>query len=208
MEKAAKSRGQKDRLPPMNTEHTVTKTAPIQTPKAVKRTSYTKDHSIDHNKAPNEILHAKRRKEDEQEQNLSQKNFKPTADKVPGKYQPDPVVPFPDSPKVGEVRVKTLEEIRKEKAARIQSDEVKSPNTEENGAKKPRLQQNDQLTSHGKRFYNVDYTINTCGHFSFHASYLNLFKGGLVDSCLGAPPQSSKVGILNPAFLCGHSFST
>ncbi|XP_051931057.1 zinc finger CCCH domain-containing protein 11A isoform X1 [Hippocampus zosterae] len=150
MEKAAKSHSHKDCLPPMNTENTVTKTSPIQTPKAVKRTSYTKDHSIDHNKPPNEILHAKKRKEkDQQEQNLSHKNFKPTADKVPGKYQPDPVVPFPDSPKVGEVRVKTLEEILKEKAARIQSDEVKSPKTEENGAKKPRLQQNDKLTSHG-----------------------------------------------------------
>ncbi|XP_077385434.1 zinc finger CCCH domain-containing protein 11A isoform X2 [Festucalex cinctus] len=146
MEKAGKSLSKS--LPPLNTGITVTKTAPIQTPKAVKRTIYIKEHSIDHNKLHTEILHTKRkRKEDQQEQNPSLKKFKATSDKVPGKYHQEPAVPLPDSLKVGEVRVKTLEEIRKEKAARIQSDEVKSPNSEENGAKKPRLQQNDKLTS-------------------------------------------------------------
>ncbi|XP_077429277.1 zinc finger CCCH domain-containing protein 11A isoform X2 [Vanacampus margaritifer] len=147
MEKAAKSHSKRDCLPPVNTEITVTKTAHIQTPMAVKRAIYIKEHSIDLNKPHTEILHTKKkRKEDQQEQNPSLKKFKATAEKVPGKYQ-DAAVTLPDSPKIGEVRVKTLEEIRKEKAARIQSDEVKSPNTGENGAKKPRLQQNDKLTS-------------------------------------------------------------
>ncbi|XP_061640775.1 zinc finger CCCH domain-containing protein 11A isoform X3 [Phyllopteryx taeniolatus] len=148
MEKSVKSRSQKDGRPPIGTEIAVTKTAHIQTPKAVKRAIYIKQQSIEHKKPPTELVHTKKkRKEDQQEQNLDLKKLKPTADKVPDKYQQEPAVQPPDCPKAGEVRVKTLEEIRKEKAARIQSDEVKSANTEENGAKKPRWLHNDKLTS-------------------------------------------------------------
>nr|XP_061813621.1 zinc finger CCCH domain-containing protein 11A-like [Nerophis lumbriciformis] len=148
LEKAAKSRTQKDCLPPMNKEVTVTKTAPVQTPRAVKRKVHVQEHSIDFNQPTTEIHHTKRkRKENQQEKTLDLKKLKSTADNVPGKYQQEAVTPVPDAPKAGEVKVKTLEEIRKEKAARIQSEEVKSTNTEENGVKKPQLLQNDRLTS-------------------------------------------------------------
>ncbi|XP_049589012.1 zinc finger CCCH domain-containing protein 11A isoform X2 [Syngnathus scovelli] len=119
MEKAAKSRKQKD--------GEVT-SAPIQTSKALKRTISIKERAIDHNKQPKEILHAKKkRKEDQQEEDGGLKKIKSSADKYS-------VGLLWESPKVGQVRVKTLEEIRKEKAARVQADQDAQEN---NGAKKP-----------------------------------------------------------------------
>ncbi|XP_077582155.1 zinc finger CCCH domain-containing protein 11A isoform X2 [Stigmatopora nigra] len=148
MEKAAMSRRQKDCHPPLNKEITVTKTAPIQTPKTIKRTVGVQEHSITANQSPTEIHHTTRkRKENQLEQNLNLNKLKSTAENVSGKSLQEPVIPVPDTPKAGEVKVKTLEEIRQEKAARIQSVEVKSPNTEENALKKRRLLQNDRVTS-------------------------------------------------------------
>ncbi|XP_061688613.1 zinc finger CCCH domain-containing protein 11A isoform X3 [Syngnathoides biaculeatus] len=150
MEKEVKSHSQKDCRPPIDIEIAGTKTARIQTPKAVKRIICIKEHSIEQHKPHTEILHTRNKiKEYRQEQNLDLKKLKTIADKVPGKYQHEPSVQVPDCPKTAEVRVKTLEEIRKEKAARIQYDEVKSANTEENGAKKPRWQQNVKRTPQG-----------------------------------------------------------
>ncbi|XP_077458375.1 zinc finger CCCH domain-containing protein 11A isoform X2 [Stigmatopora argus] len=147
MEKAAMSRSQKDCHPSLNKEITVTKTAPIQTPKTIKRTVGVQEHSITANQPPTEIHHTKRkRKENQLEQNLNLNKLKSTADNVPGKSQQEPVIPVPDTAKPGEVKVKTLEEIRQEKAARTQSDEVKSLNTEENALQKRRLLQNDRVT--------------------------------------------------------------
>ncbi|KAM9799310.1 zinc finger CCCH domain-containing protein 11A isoform X2 [Syngnathus typhle] len=124
MEKAAKSRKQK-----------VT-SAPIQTSKALKRTICIKERAIDHNKQPKEILHAKKKRKEE---DSGLKKIKSSADQYS-------VGLLWESPKVGQVRVKTLEEIRKEKAARVQADEDAQEN---NGAKKlppppPPLQQNQK----------------------------------------------------------------
>lgn len=158
-EKAAKSQSQKhgcdssrdSRNPAVTPEINKTKTT-----KGVKRAITIKDDSITHIKTFSEILHAKkRRQEEEQEQNPSLRKAKHTVDKAPGKRQgePDRTEPGPEATNVVGVRVKTLEEIRREKAARIQAEQVveaenkKSSDTEENGAKKPRLLRIKKLQS-------------------------------------------------------------
>ena len=78
-------------------------------------------------------------------------------EKAPGKSQGecDTAGPGPEAVNVGEVRVKTLEEIRREKAARLQAQQAqeaedkKSSNTEENTAKKPRLLRIKKVTPQG-----------------------------------------------------------
>lgn len=108
----------------------------------IKRTIATKDHSISHIKTFSEVLHAKKRR---QEKNPSPTPAKHTVEKAPGKSQGEPGTAQPAPEKVAGVRVKTLEEIRREKAARIQAEQAmesenkKGVNTEENGAKKPCL---------------------------------------------------------------------
>ncbi|XP_053172701.1 zinc finger CCCH domain-containing protein 11A isoform X2 [Scomber japonicus] len=140
-EKAAQSQSQKDG--PSATAEIIVNT---KTTKGVKRAITVKDDSIGHIKTFSEILHAKKKKE-EQEHNPSAKKTRHAAEKAPGKIQgePDPAEPGPEAPNTGEIRVKTLEEIRREKAARIQvqqsqdTENKKCPKTEENSAKKPRL---------------------------------------------------------------------
>lgn len=62
----------------------------------------------------------------------------------------------PEATQTGQVKVKTLEEIRREKAARIQSQQVpdahnkSSFDTEDNAAKKPRLLSVKKLSSQSK----------------------------------------------------------
>ncbi|XP_051270945.1 zinc finger CCCH domain-containing protein 11A isoform X3 [Dicentrarchus labrax] len=147
-EKASKSQSE-DGPSDMDPEINSTKTITTKTTKGVKRAITIKDDSINHIKTFSEILHAKKKRQEEQqqEQNPSTKKAKHTVEKAPGKNQEesDTAGPANDSGNVGGVRVKTLEEIRREKAARIQTQQAleaenkKNSDTEENGAKKPRL---------------------------------------------------------------------
>ncbi|XP_073323747.1 zinc finger CCCH domain-containing protein 11A isoform X2 [Pagrus major] len=127
-----------------------------KTTKGVKRAISVKDHSITHIKTFSEILHARKKRQDEQqEQSPSHKKAKHTVEKAPGKSQGecDSAGPCPKAINVGGVKVKTLEEIRREKAARLQAQQAleaenkKSSDTEENGAKKPRLLRIKKLAS-------------------------------------------------------------
>lgn len=147
-EKAAQSQSQRDGPSAVAPEITI-----IKTTKGVKRAINVKDDSIGHIKTFSEILHAKKKRE-EQEQSASPKKAKHTVEKAPGRIQGEPVVaePGPEPTNAGEVRVKTLEEIRREKAARIQTQQAlhadnKSPDTEKNAAKKPRLLRVKKLAS-------------------------------------------------------------
>nr|XP_057934899.1 zinc finger CCCH domain-containing protein 11A isoform X4 [Doryrhamphus excisus] len=143
LEKAAKSQSKKD-CPPVNAEKTVTKTVPNQSSKAAKRTIFIKEHSIDDGKNLSDVLHSKKRKGDQQNPNI--KKFKQAAEKAPGKYQEESEAaePVSSATKTGQIRVKTLEEIRREKAARLQEDQVKGSDTEE---KKPGLLQNNKTAT-------------------------------------------------------------
>ncbi|XP_035518097.1 zinc finger CCCH domain-containing protein 11A [Morone saxatilis] len=147
-EKAAKSQSE-DSPSVMAPEISSTKTITTKTTKGVKRAITVKDDSINHIRTFSEILHDKKKRQEEQqqEQNPSPKKAKHTVEKAPGKNQgeSDTAGPANDSGNVGRVRVKTLEEIRREKAARIQvqqaleAENKKNSDTEETGAKKPRL---------------------------------------------------------------------
>ncbi|XP_054641570.1 zinc finger CCCH domain-containing protein 11A isoform X3 [Dunckerocampus dactyliophorus] len=143
LEKAAKSQSQKD-CPPVNTEITVTKTVPKQSFKAAKRMIFVKEHTIDDGKNLSDALHSKKSKADQQNPNI--KKFKQTAERAPGKCQEesDAAEPVSGATKAGEIRVKTLEEIRREKAARLQEDQVKSSDGEE---KKHSLLPNNKLAT-------------------------------------------------------------
>ncbi|XP_059185087.1 zinc finger CCCH domain-containing protein 11A isoform X2 [Centropristis striata] len=149
-EKAAKcqSQSQRDEPSSVTPEDNTTKA-----PRGVKRVITTKVDSNSYVKTFSEILHAKKKRQEEQEQN-SPKNANHTVEKAPGKSQgeSDTAGPEPEAKNVGEVRVKTLEEIRREKAAKIQTqrtvdDENKSPVTGESNAKKPRLLRSKKLAS-------------------------------------------------------------
>lgn len=142
-EKAAKSQSQnrKDGLSVVAPEINIAKT-----PKEVKRAITIKDDSISHIKTFSEILHAKKKRQEEQQgQSPSPKKARHTVEKSKGQGESDTAGPGPEATNVEGVRVKTLEEIRREKAARIQAqqalqaEEKKSSDTEENGTKKPRL---------------------------------------------------------------------
>lgn len=149
-EKAAKSQ-LKDSpstvAPEINLPQIATKT----TKGGIKRTITTKDQSISHIKTFSEVLHAKKRRQEEK--NPSPTTAKHTVEEAPGKSQGEPGTAEPAPEKVAGLRVKTLEEIRREKAARIQAEQAtesenkKSGNTEENGAKKPRLLRIKKLDS-------------------------------------------------------------
>ncbi|KAG7495218.1 zinc finger CCCH domain-containing 11A isoform X1 [Solea senegalensis] len=143
-EKAAKSQNQTDE--PSCPEST--KTVTTKASKGVKRAITVKDDSISRVKTFSEILQAKKKREQEQQENRSiLKKAKHREDNAPGKSQvkPDTTGPGAESTNALEVRVKTLEEIRQEKAARIQAQKAMEtenkthPDSEENGVKKPRL---------------------------------------------------------------------
>ncbi|XP_050930655.1 LOW QUALITY PROTEIN: zinc finger CCCH domain-containing protein 11A [Lates calcarifer] len=147
-EKAAKSQCQSQ-----NDPHTVigqgsTTTNTTKATKSVKRAITIRDDSVGHVKTFSEILRAKKkRQEEQQEQNPSPKKAKLTVVKAQGNCQSESNTAGsgPEDANVGEVKVKTLEEIRREKAVRIQAQQAleaeskKSSDTEENSVKRPRL---------------------------------------------------------------------
>nr|XP_020504056.1 zinc finger CCCH domain-containing protein 11A-like isoform X2 [Labrus bergylta] len=149
-EKAAKSQNQKDDPSSDDTaEPNVTKNTATKPTRGGRRAITLKDDSISEVKTFSEILRAKKNRQEEeeqqqQEQSPSPKKTRNTAEKGPAKSR-DADGPGPDVTDVGEVRVKTLEEIRREKAARMQTQQTtetenkKSSDSEENRAKKPRL---------------------------------------------------------------------
>ncbi|XP_039652794.1 zinc finger CCCH domain-containing protein 11A [Perca fluviatilis] len=149
-EKAAKSQSQKHQSSAVASEVNATKTA-----KGVKRAITVKDNSIRHVKLFSEILGAKKKRQEEPEQNPSPKKSKHTVEKAPGKSQAesDPAGPGPEATNAWEVRVKTLEEIRREKAAKIraqpapEAEDKKSSDAEVNDVKKPRLLRIKKLAS-------------------------------------------------------------
>ncbi|XP_078139670.1 zinc finger CCCH domain-containing protein 11A isoform X1 [Centroberyx gerrardi] len=154
-EKASKSQSQsqKDCSSVLAPETTTTKTISTKASKGTKRAITIKDASIVQVKTFSEILHAKKKKQEEQQkqENIpSPKKAKQAAEKAPGKTQgqSDTALPSHVAPAGAEVKVKTLEEIRREKAARIQAEQAleaengKSPGIEAPSAKKPRLLRN------------------------------------------------------------------
>lgn len=148
-EKAAKSQSQNDDSSAVASEVNTTKTT-----KGVKRAITGKDSSIRHIKMFSEILGAKKKRQEEPEQNPSPKKSKHTVEKAPGKSraESDPAGPGPEA----EVRVKTLEEIRREKAAKLraqpapEAEDKKGSDTEANDVKKPRLLRIKKLPSQSK----------------------------------------------------------
>ncbi|KAI3370516.1 hypothetical protein L3Q82_025273, partial [Scortum barcoo] len=146
-EKAAKSQSQSQTGGPsvMVPEINTTKTITTKTTKGIKRAITLKEDSISHVKTFSEILHARKKRQVEQQmQNPSPKKPEHTVETAPVKSQGESDRGEPDAD-VGRVRIKTLEEIRREKAARIQAQQAqeaenkKSSDTEKNGVKKPRL---------------------------------------------------------------------
>lgn len=123
----------------------------------MKRAITNRDHSITHIKTFSEILHARKKRQDEQQgQSPSPKKAKHTVEKAPGKSQGEcnSAGPCQKAINVEGVRVKTLEEIRREKAARLQVQQAleaenKSSDTE-SSAKKPRLLRIKKLASQSK----------------------------------------------------------
>ncbi|KAM9364176.1 zinc finger CCCH domain-containing protein 11A isoform 2-T3 [Pholidichthys leucotaenia] len=116
--------------------------------RGTRRSITVKDVSVAHVKTFSEILHAKKKKQEEQqEQNPIPKKARATVEKASLKRQGESATcgPGPEVTGVGEVRVKTLEEIRREKAARIQAQQASGAEDkkglagEENSAKKPPL---------------------------------------------------------------------
>ncbi|KAK2914580.1 zinc finger CCCH domain-containing protein 11A isoform X1 [Channa argus] len=150
-EKAAKSHSQNDGPSVMAPE--ITKTVTTKATKGVKRTITLRD-SIGCVNMFSEVLHTKKKKQEEQ--NPSPKKVRPSVEKAPGKSQGESKTagPGPEATNMAEVRVKTLEEIRREKAARMQPQqaleaESKNSSTEENGAKKPLLRLNKLASQTG-----------------------------------------------------------
>lgn len=145
-EKAAKSQSQNQKDDPsvVTPENNRTKTT-----RGVKRAITVKDDPISHVKTFSEILRAKKKRQEEEEQNASPKKARHTVEKAAGKSQGESAGPGPV-----EVKVKTLEEIRREKAARTQAQQEaenkKSSDTEENDAKKPRLMRIKKLASQSR----------------------------------------------------------
>ncbi|XP_042354597.1 zinc finger CCCH domain-containing protein 11A isoform X2 [Plectropomus leopardus] len=139
-EKAAKSQSQKDG--PSAVAPEINKT---QTTKGVKRAITVKAVPINHVKTFSEILLAKKKRQEEQEQKTSPKKAKQPVERAPAKGPGESDTAAPQATNVGEVRVKTLEEIRREKAGKLQAQQAleaenkKSSDTEENNTKKPRL---------------------------------------------------------------------
>lgn len=154
--------------------------------KGLKRGIIIKDHSISHIKTFSEILRAKKKRQEEEQ-------AKHAVEKASGKSQgeSDTAGPVPEALNLGGVRVKTLEEIRREKAARIQAQQAletenkKSCETEENGAKKPRLLRIKKPASQSKTpivtivsvFCCSDCvdTKNVCG-IVVSCAFINVFK--------------------------------
>lgn len=103
------------------------------------------------------------------EKNRSPKKVRQAVEKIPCKSQGESNTagPVSEAANVEEVRVKTLEEIRREKAARMQTQEAENKrNSEilENGAKKPRILRINKLASQSKTVLSF---LVPCMLFSF-----------------------------------------
>ncbi|XP_033822463.1 zinc finger CCCH domain-containing protein 11A [Periophthalmus magnuspinnatus] len=135
LEKAAKSQNPKECSA---SEIAITKTNTIKNPKGVKRAITVKDNSIGNIQTFSEMLHIKKKRQEE-----NSKEDKHPSEKGKEKSQ-DKAEPVGSQAKEsgGEIRVKTLEEIRREKAARLQAqEEIQQMTTDpqESSVKKPRL---------------------------------------------------------------------
>uniref|UniRef100_A0A3B4B6U1 C3H1-type domain-containing protein n=1 Tax=Periophthalmus magnuspinnatus TaxID=409849 RepID=A0A3B4B6U1_9GOBI len=135
LEKAAKSQNPKECSA---SEIAITKTNTIKNPKGVKRAITVKDNSIGNIRTFSEMLHIKKKRQEE-----NSKEDKHPSEKGKEKSQ-DKAEPVGSQAKEsgGEIRVKTLEEIRREKAARLQAqEEIQQTTTDpqESSVKKPRL---------------------------------------------------------------------
>lgn len=163
-EKAAKSQPGCQNNGPSGVEPENTKSINTKATRGAKRAITVGDESVGHVKTISEILRAKkkRQEEEQQQQKHSPKRAKLAGEKTHDGNQAEPNTagpgpgPGPEATKAAEVRVKTLEEIRREKAARQQAqqapepDNKKSSDAEENGAKKPRLLRINKLAPQSK----------------------------------------------------------
>lgn len=140
-EKAAKSQTQK-----VCSASEITKAITPKIPKGVKIAIPFKDNPISHVKTFSENLHAKKkRQKEDQEHTSSPKKTKHNNETSVAETQDkaDSAGSQEDTSE-GEIRVKTLEEIRREKAARHQAQQVQelqktSPDPQETSARKPHL---------------------------------------------------------------------
>lgn len=129
----------------------MTKTVTAKSPKGVKRAITVRDSSIANIRTFSEVLHAKKKRQEE-----NQKERKPLDEKSKDKSQDKAeTVKTQENECVGQIKVKTLEEIRREKAARLQAQETqelqqKSPEHQESNAKKPRLLRLNKATPQSK----------------------------------------------------------
>ncbi|KAI4827245.1 hypothetical protein KUCAC02_030655 [Chaenocephalus aceratus] len=137
-EKAGKSPSQSRKAHPETDIHKPTKSA--------KRAITVKKDPISHIKTFSEILHAKKKRQEEQDQSPTLKKARLSGEKAAGRSQgpSDTVAARPEAANLGELGVKTLEEIRMEKAGRspaqcLEAENKKSSDSEETDAKKPRL---------------------------------------------------------------------
>lgn len=149
-EKAAKSQIPRD-IPTSEITITKTITKPTKGPKGIKRAITVKDSSIGNIRTFSEILHAKKKRQEENQKESTQLNEQ-GKDKKQGKSEP---VVSQTNESVGQIRVKTLAEIRQEKAARLQAQETqepqpKSPELQDPSAKKPRLLRLKKVASPGQ----------------------------------------------------------
>uniref|UniRef100_A0A665T9S4 Zinc finger CCCH-type containing 11A n=2 Tax=Echeneis naucrates TaxID=173247 RepID=A0A665T9S4_ECHNA len=149
-EKAAKSQSQSQSDSPSDQGPETTKAT-----RAMKRAIFIKDDSTGRIKTFEFLQAKKKRQMEEQEKSkISPKKVKNALEKNPGKNPAETNTarqgPSPVTTQVEEIRVKTLDEIRREKAARIQTldaENKQSSDMQENGAKKPRILRNNTLTS-------------------------------------------------------------
>ncbi|XP_034387730.1 zinc finger CCCH domain-containing protein 11A isoform X2 [Cyclopterus lumpus] len=138
-EKAAKSQSQSQKENPSDVALEIKR---AKTTKGVKRAISIRDGSVSNVKTFSEVLRAKKKRQEEQDH-----------DSKKSQAESNPAAPDPEAANVGQLRVKTLEEIRMEKAAKLQTRQTlgaenkKSSDTEENGAKKPRLLRIKELDS-------------------------------------------------------------
>lgn len=162
-EKAAKlqSQSQTDDPPDLASEITITKTITTKASKGIKRAVTIGDASVSKAKTLSEILHSKKRRQEEQQEQIpSPKWAKHSAEKTLGETQSESDTPNNGATEGAEVRVKTLEEIRREKAARNQTQQVHEVENgksavEGTSAKKPRLLRINKMASNSKALLNM-----------------------------------------------------
>ncbi|KAK0139249.1 Zinc finger CCCH domain-containing protein 11A [Merluccius polli] len=133
-EKASKSENKKERVTASAPDTTTAKTTSTKAPKGAKRSIVVKDCSTVRMFSSD---HAKKQEEDQQSPDKAPSPGKAsqTSERSTVKAQgpPDPCVPGRSAPPGADLRVKTLEEIRREKAARLQAQQAK----EAEGHKEP-----------------------------------------------------------------------